>query len=607
MQQRKRRALRALAVVFFALFVVAVLSGDALAAGLGTSGQELANKLHQWKDFRGPGHYFSLFKIFTIWILFACWVYSTDWVSNDARELALRHPISYLRWNPIVFGSFMGGMLLVWLIPIFWLGLPILLGAYIVPLYMYVKERNSLLEDDQRVFTKGHIRYWISQRLAVIGIKIEAEPLNPYDKGAEVKLLARVGKTDATNTALQAKMQQEAGQIDARLIIEDALRVRADALELGVTAGDMTVRVRVDGVWQSRPSIPSQKAAPAVAALKVICGLDPADRTTKREATFAAILDGQTHEATLNCGAAGSGEVVRMQFQQKGFTLKTLDEMGMRPAMQKELAEVTGAKRGIVLFSTMPRAGLRTLTNAALKSCDSFTRTMVAIEEKSARYEPVEGVPVKEYDAAKGESPREMLPKMFREDPDVIVIRDLPDAATVQIMADEMADEDRLLISTMRARDAVEAIARLMKLGVPGKVLAQTAVGVLSQRLIRVLCEQCKEPYAPPDQLLQQLRIPPERVKAFYRPPSPIGPDGKPRKPCPKCGGIGYFGRTGLFELLVIGDTMRRVLASSQPSMDLLRKAARKDGVRSVQEEGVLMVIKGVTSMDEVKRVLQGE
>jgi type II secretory ATPase GspE/PulE/Tfp pilus assembly ATPase PilB-like protein len=127
---------------------------------------------------------------------------------------------------------------------------------------------------------------------------------------------------------------------------------------------------------------------------------------------------------------------------------------------------------------------------------------------------------------------------------------------------------------------------------------------VVNVRLVRKLCEQCKEAYPPPAEVLSQMGLPPGRIESFYRPPtSPIDPK-HPEKVCEVCQGIGYYGRTGIFELLVVDDSLRSVLAS-QPKLETLREAARKMKHRTLREEGLLQVAKGVTSVQELLRVLK--
>ncbi len=131
--------------------------------------------------------------------------------------------------------------------------------------------------------------------------------------------------------------------------------------------------------------------------------------------------------------------------------------------------------------------------------------------------------------------------------------------------------------------------------------LARCITAVLNQRLVRKLCDDCKEAYAPPPNVLQQLGIPPGRVQAFYRPPQP--PED-PKQICRTCDGLGYLGRIAIFELLLVGDNLRAALAA-QPSAEALRAAARKDGYQNLQQEGIVLVAKGITSLPELTRVLK--
>ena len=124
---------------------------------------------------------------------------------------------------------------------------------------------------------------------------------------------------------------------------------------------------------------------------------------------------------------------------------------------------------------------------------------------------------------------------------------------------------------------------------------------VLNTRLIRKLCEECRQPYAPNPEMLKKLGIPPDRVQALYRPPAP--PED-PKEICQACRGIGYKGRTAIFELLIVDDKLRAALVK-QPQLEVLRKVARAAGQRGIQEEGLVLVVKGVTSLQELQRVLK--
>jgi type II secretory ATPase GspE/PulE/Tfp pilus assembly ATPase PilB-like protein len=207
------------------------------------------------------------------------------------------------------------------------------------------------------------------------------------------------------------------------------------------------------------------------------------------------------------------------------------------------------------------------------------------------------------YDSVKGEAPFVALAKVARSYPNVIVLRDLPDSDTVDFLCDQVA-EDRLVISGIRAKESAEALLRVLMLKVPAKTFAPAVSAVVHQRMIRKLCEKCKEAYAPTAETLKQLGIPAGRVQALYRPPTPP-PGQQPPPPCDECLGLGYKGRTAFFELMAVDDDVRKVLQTT-PKVELIRAAARKAGMRTLQEEGIILVLKGATSLAELMRVLKG-
>ncbi|HIQ20169.1 MAG TPA: hypothetical protein EYH34_02870, partial [Planctomycetes bacterium] len=385
---------------------------------------------------------------------------------------------------------------------------------------------------------------------------------------------------------------------DARVILADALARRADAAMLDYTQQSVAVRWLVDGVWHAAEPMDRELADPALEALKILCGLNPQDRQSRQRGQFALKYDNKyDFAATLSSQGTPTGERVLIQFEGQKVVFENFDQLGMRPKMQQQLKELLSQTHGFVLFSALPGNGLRTTVTIALRSMDRFLREFVSIEEETNRYEEVENIPVRTYSRAQGQTPDMILPEVFLKEPDVVVVRDLVNAKTVSLMCQETIN-DRLMIGTVRAKDCAEALLRVLALRVPPAEFAETILGVLNQRLVRKLCEHCKEAYTPPPKVLQQLGIPPGRVQLFYRPPQ------NPIEPCPECMGIGFAGRTAIFELLVADPAFRQTLATT-PKLDALRAAARKMGSRGLQEEGVVLVAKGITSLNEVIRVLK--
>jgi len=579
---------RLLLVLVLAAVILTVGAGELLAADWPP--MELAKK-----GWRGDGFYLSWIRILAAWVLFAFWVRSADWVNRDLQELKL----NYIRWNSIVCCPFFAAFLLVWMIPLFWVSFPLLAITLVAPFTTYVIYRNRRVTNDLRVFTPSHIRYWLSVNLEPLGIKIEAETPDPHAKGPPVTVKGLGGKDERENNARLLTARQSPGLLPARGVLYEGLETRALAIMLDYSQESVGVRYLVDGVWLNQDPMERDEADPALEALKVLCGLDPQDRQSRQSGKFAAEYNSTNLATTLTCQGTKSGERVVIQFEDKKIAFDEMEELGMREKLQGQLRELMSLKKGFVLLSAMPGGGLRSTADVVIRHTDRFTREFMAIEDEANPYEKIENCPVRTYKSADGQTPADILPKAFREDPNVMVIRDLVNGETVKIICEEVLTEDRLVISTVRAKDSADALVRVLALkGVEAAELAKVVSGVLSQRLVRMLCEECKEAYTPAPQVLKQLGIPKGRVKAFYRPPQ------EPEEICPECDGIGYIGRTAIFELLPVGDTVRKVLASD-PRPDLLRQAGRKDGMYSLQDEGVLLVAKGVTSLPELMRVLK--
>ena len=309
--------------------------------------------------------------------------------------------------------------------------------------------------------------------------------------------------------------------------------------------------------------------------------------------------------ATLTCQGTQTGERVIVEFEVKGIHLATLDDLGMRAKMQEQLKEILNRPAGFIILSAIPAGGLRTTSKVVLRTLDRFVREFTAVEDEANRYDEIENIPVTTYDSRAGQSPADILPRVFRTQPNVIVVRDLVNAKTLKLICAEIAAEGRMAISTVRAKDSAEALLRIYAIEKsPIAEFREQVTAVLSQRLVRRLCDKCKEPYAPPPEVLKQLGLPADKVKAFFRPPAAKSEDEDRKETCRECGGAGYLGQTAIFELMVVDDLLRKTLAAT-PKLDALRLAARKGGTKTLQEEGILMVVRGATSLPELMRVLK--
>lgn len=543
----------------------------------------------------GPGFYFSITKLVLVWIVFLLWVRTADWISTDAQERKFR----YLRWNALTVGSFLAAFLLLWVIPIFWLGWPLLFVAWLVPLIMYVSYRNPKVSPHETVLNADHIRYKVATMLAPLGIKMQAERKSAEELGPPIKLVARGGESPAHDGAnLMTAKESPAFDLSRQLLV-DALGRRADTIMLDYTQQAVAVRNQIDGLWTAVEGLDRESGDAVLAIYKLISGLNPRERRARQKAAFGAEFNGTKYTAKFLSQGTKTGERVVIQFDDGQQRFKKLPDLGIRDKLLEQLQGVI-AEPGFFLFSSPPAGGLSALLNATLGSCDRYVRSFVLVEEADLKERPIENVPVTTYDATASEGPETVLPKLIRLYPDALVVRELVNVETLELLLDQPALK-RQVFTTIRARDSVEALARVVMMGGDVEKFASTVTSSVNVRLLRKLCETCREAYAPPPQLLQKLGLPAGRIEAFYRPPQP--PE-RPEEICKACGGVGYLGRTGLYEVLVVGEQMRAALASGA-KIDVLRQVARKEGLRGLQEEGILLVAKGVTSLQELQRALK--
>ncbi len=516
---------------------------------------------------RGTGYYLDPWKLLLMWLVFLSWVQSSDWISRDAQAVKLRWAI----WNPIVFFSFMLGLLLFWAIPNFFVGMFFLLAAYVAPLATYVTYRNKqMCASSDMVLTGKHLQRWFARKMNTIGIKMAEE--DPREQGPDVKYTA-MGADGRDNSANQLTARRSEGYMPSRELVDDALKQRATHVMLDYTPQSVGVRYQIDGVWHDRSSLERAVGDPILETLKTLSALNPKDRRNRQSGQFGLQFTGGKFTAKITSQGTQTGERALLQFDPAKLPTLSLDDLGMREKMQQQLLEMM-SQHGLFIFSSMPGGGLTTTIDQVLSNCDRFTRNFVEVVDEDKPQKDIENVHLTTYSAAAGETPATVLPKLIRTYPEVIIVRDVAELETLSILC-EQAGEDRLIITSTRAKEAVEALLRIMMLKIPPAEFAAAVMGVLNVRLVRKLCEKCKEAYAPPPEVLRQLGLPAGKIEALYRTPTqPINPK-KPDEVCDQCNGIGYLGRTGIFELLVINDHIRKVLTTA-PKLENLRTIARK-------------------------------
>ena len=541
-------------------------------------------------------------KLLLIVLLILVWVRSCDWINQDTQI----YNLGYGKWNPIELFPFLI-ILLLFVFPIlggfpnFWVAFGLLFVCYLGCFIPYVLLRNKAVELHQKVFTPDWFRYEIAQVANKVGIKMEGERKAEYEKGANVDLMAIGSADERENQANLITARQSPGYLLVKEIIADMVDRRSDRAILDYTQEAVVSRQHIDGVWHNGDARDRESGDVMLAVMKTLANLSATERRKKQSGKFAAKYNGHSFICPISSQGVPTGERVVLQLlggYQQNF--KKYEDLGMRSKLAELWANLMTIDKGILVIAGVPEGGVTTLTDVSLMETDRLLRDFVSIEEVHHRERDMENIEVTTYDESKGETAATILPTLIRKYPNVYVLRDLSDTEAAKLLLNEVRDDDRLLITNVHAKSAPEALLRMLQLKVPHKEFATLVTAVLCTRLIRKLCDACKVAYAPTPDLLKKLGIPAGKIEALYRSPKPE----EVEKPCKECGALGFKGRTAIFELLEVDDKMREVLLK-KPQLDLAKKVARASGMRPFQEEGLLLVAKGLTSLAELQRVLK--
>ncbi|MGE5756898.1 MAG: GspE/PulE family protein [Planctomycetaceae bacterium] len=543
---------------------------------------------------RGPGFYLNLPKFAPVLAVFLLWARTTSWVDDDCKEMG---NVKFELWNSVIFFSGLLGFALIWAIPIYPIGLTLLLLAYFVPLMTYVYVRNQAVADDAKVLTPYHLGEVANGVLHTIGMKgIFNRAEGPVERAGPP--IAFIGKSQGTAKEDPTRVAQAEGSrsyLSAKELVYDAVLRRATDIHLEPTSDQLAIRYRIDGILQAAEPFDRPTGDAVINVFKVLAALDISERRKPQDGSFGARLAGRELEFRVATSGSKSGEKMVMRILDDATGVSRLDDSGLRPKLVREIRGLVTQPHGMLLCCGPTGSGKTTTLYACLREIDRFQKNIITIEDPIEYH--LDNITQMEINTKSGQTFAGSLRSILRQDPDVIMIGEIRDQETATI-ACQAATTGHLVFSTVHANDTVTALFRLLDLGVEPFMIASALTAVLGQRLVRVLCEACKEPYKPKPEFLKKANLPADKVDVFYRRPA------EPQQVCPQCGGTGYLGRTGIFELLIITETMRDMIREN-PSINAIKAEARKNGMIYLQEDGLRQVIQGRTSIDELLRVVK--
>jgi type IV pilus assembly protein PilB len=461
--------------------------------------------------------------------------------------------------------------------------------------------RATSLEIRQVVATRSDILRAIDRYFGM-SETIEAAAVDFADEQAAGREIATIAGPAAEDAPV-VKM--------VSMLIAQAILDRASDIHIDPEGKVVKVRYRIDGVLAEVRTLPREMHAPIVSRIKILAGMDIAERRAPQDGRFQARvthgdsgpvvsavfhersalrMDGDTTvDMRVSTLPVIQGETVVMRILDRSHIILNLQGLNFSPQMLERYRRLIGRPYGMILVTGPTGSGKTTTLYASINSIDRKANNVVTVED------PVEyqimGVNQLQVNPKAGVTFASGLRSILRQDPDIIMVGEIRDRETAEI-AIQAALTGHLVFATLHTNDAGSAATRLIDMGVEPFLVASSVIGILAQRLTRKICDRCKKPYDASPELLKSLGITTGGT-TFYR-----------GEGCPACKNTGYRERVGIYELIEMHEAIRSLIIA-KASSSAITSAAAQTGFRTLRQEGLLKVAAGVTSVEEVLRVTQ--
>lgn len=369
-------------------------------------------------------------------------------------------------------------------------------------------------------------------------------------------------------------------------LLREAVRENASDIHIEPFANKLIIRFRIDGVLRNVLEPPPALTPLILSRVKVMAKLDIAEKRLPQDGRIALQLGARAVDVRVSTMPSNHGERIVLRLLDKQAGRLNVEKLGMAPGTTKLVKELLQKPYGIMLVTGPTGAGKSTTLYAMLTELNDASRNILTVED------PIEydllGIgqtqvnPKVEMTFARG------LRAILRQDPDIVMVGEIRDLETAEISV-QASLTGHLVLSTLHTNTAIGAIARLVDMGVPPFLLASSLIGVIAQRLVRMLCPYCKEKVAPTESEREMLELDNDQPIDLYQP-----------KGCPKCQNLGYWGRSGIYEAVPVDDTLRNMIHEKQSEAALTAYARRH--WPSIRQDGLRRVRSGETTLAEIMR-----
>jgi len=374
-------------------------------------------------------------------------------------------------------------------------------------------------------------------------------------------------------------------------LLHRAIEERASDVHIEPQDKELVVRFRVDGLLQEAQRLPKWTQSAVVSRIKILSSLDIAEKRQPQDGRLMVEVGGRRVDMRVSTLPTTHGEKVVIRVIDQGQSQRLLADLGLYAEDRERVESYCARPQGILLVTGPTGSGKSTLLYGALKHIQSVTKNIVTVEDP-VEYQ-IPGINQVQVDEKAKKSFPAALRAILRQDPDVIMIGEIRDKETAQI-AFRASITGHLVLTTVHTNDAPSAVTRLVDLGLEPFMVASALVGVVSMRLVRTLCPKCKETYEVSAESLNRLGA---RDLGHGTVQLSRG------RGCAHCRSTGYHGRMGIFETLEVTEELRRMITQNV-SDAAIRTAALENGMRTMGEDGLRKVLEGLTTLDEVSRVI---
>ncbi len=373
------------------------------------------------------------------------------------------------------------------------------------------------------------------------------------------------------------------------LMFLDAILDKASDIHMEPFEDGFKIRHRIDGVLYEKISPPKQLGVPITSRIKVMSSMDISERKLPQDGRIQLNVGGALIDLRVSTLPTKYGESVVLRLLNKSAVSLNLETLGFRPEELKLIHQLLNKPNGIILVTGPTGSGKTTTLYAALNHLNDIGTKIITTEDP-VEYD-VDGLVQVQINQSIGVDFANCLRAILRQDPDIILVGEIRDEETARI-AIQASLTGHLVFSTLHTNDAPTTVTRLIDIGTKPYLIAATLEAVISQRLVRKICTSCKEEYEPPEHSLMELKLTNTDIKEkrFFR-----------GKGCNNCNNIGYKGRMGIYEIMVINSEIRRLI-SEQANINVISLAAKNNGMSTLRDSGLIAIFNGLTTIQEIVR-----